>query len=399
MTQRETQPQAHLPVVARSHAGMSGKNNEDRYAVTPLRLRNSRPPALLAVLCDGIGGHRAGEVAAEMAVQAIVRRVAADAAGDPVRAIHQAIQEASQEIFEQAQGDPNRAGMGATAAVALVIGSQLYAATVGDSRLYLMRDGGIRQLSTDHTWVQEAVDHGFLQPEQAKGHPNAHVIRRYLGSPTPPRVDLRLRLNNRESDSQAEANQGLQLRPGDRLLLCSDGLTDLVENAEILSAFQTTPAEQAADTLVALANSRGGHDNITLVALEVPRARRALRGLGVPHTGRGLSAGCLGAVIGALLLAAAVAAALWYFEGWPPLPGPTATPTVTQTATSTRVPSGTPVGTQRPSITPRPTLGPEIFGTPQLSPTRPALLPPGAATLTPWPTNTPLPTFTRTSTP
>jgi protein phosphatase len=379
MTQTE---QTHIPVVARSHPGMSGKNNEDRYAVSGLRV--NRTPAVLAVLCDGIGGHRAGEVAAEMAVQTIIKRVAASAAAEPARGIVQAIQQASQEIYDHAQSDPARAGMGATAVVALVLGTQLYAATVGDSRLYLMRANGIRQLSTDHTWVQEAVDHGFLQPEQAKGHPNAHVIRRYLGSPTPPKVDVRLRVSGKESDAQAEANQGFQLHPGDRLLLCSDGLTDLVDNREILAAFHTYPAEQAVEALIALANQRGGHDNITLVALGIPFARRAW------------SAGCLGAVIGALLLAGAVVAGLWYFEGWPPLPGATPTPTPTLTSSVTL----TPRGTARPSLTPRPTLGPEIFGTslPRATATRAVILPPGGPTLTPWPTNTVLPSPTRTIT-
>lgn len=381
-----TTEQAHLLVAARSHPGMSGKNNEDRFAVTALRLKSSRTPALLAVLCDGIGGHRAGEVAAEIAVQAIGRYVAAGAANEPLRSLNQAIQEASQEIYEMAQGDPSRAGMGATATVALVIGNQLYAATVGDSRLYLMRRGVIRQLSTDHTWVQEALDHGFLQPEQAKSHPNAHVIRRYLGSPTPPKVDMRLRLNNKESDSQAEANQGLKLQPGDRLLLCSDGLTDLVEDPEIIATFQSYPAEQAVDALIALANQRGGHDNITIVALEIPRARRAL---GIPWKRRAWSAGCLGAVIGALLLAALVAAGLWYVEGWPPLPG-NDTPTPTATASVTPTISPTPTRTARPTRTPRATLGPEIFGTaaPASATVPPVLLPPDGPTLTPWPTNT-----------
>ncbi len=387
MTQSE---QAHLNVVARSHPGMTGKNNEDRYAVTALRLRSSRTPVLLAVLCDGIGGHRAGEVAAELAVQTIGQRVAAGAASDPLSTLNQAIQAASQEIYEHAQNDPARAGMGATTAVALVMGNQLYTATVGDSRVYLLRGGGIRQLSTDHTWVQEAVDHGFLQPEQARNHPNAHVIRRYLGSPTPPKVDLRLRMNSKESDSQSEANQGLQLRPGDRLLLCSDGLTDLVENAEILAAFQSYAPEQAVESLIALANQRGGHDNITLVTLGMPAARRAI---GIPFARRAWSAGCLGAVIGALLLAAVAVAGLWYFEGWPPLPGssPSATPTLTSTITLA------PTLTARPSSTPRPTLGPEIFGTnpPAVTPTSAGAIPAGGPTLTPWPTNTLPPTPTR----
>ena len=172
--------------------------------------------------------------------------------------------------------------MGATCAAAWIIGHRLYAATVGDSRLYLLRGRAIIQLSTDHTWIQEALERGFIQPEEARGHPNAHVIRRYLGSPSPPRVDIRLRLSSRESDTQSEANQGLLLQAGDQLILCSDGLTDLVENREILNAFTSQPAQKAAEAMVNLANARGGHDNITLVAIDVPATPAA----GVVPAGR-----------------------------------------------------------------------------------------------------------------
>jgi protein phosphatase len=114
------------------------------------------------------------------------------------------------------------------------------------------------------------LERGLLKPEQARGHPNAHVIRRYLGSPTPPEVDFRLRMAGLEGDNQALSNQGSFMLPGDRMLLCSDGLTDLVEAEEILHYFQSLPREEAVDALIRLANERGGHDNITLVAIESP---------------------------------------------------------------------------------------------------------------------------------
>ena len=160
--------------------------------------------------------------------------------------------------------------MGATCVCAWVIAERLYMASVGDSRLYLLRRGVIRQLTTDHTWIQEALDFGFLTPEQAHKHPNQHVIRRYLGSAEPPEVDFRLKLDDAETDEQALANQGLRLEPGDRLLLCSDGLSDLVQPGEIQQAVQTGTREGAPQALVALANARGGHDNITVLLLEVP---------------------------------------------------------------------------------------------------------------------------------
>jgi len=161
--------------------------------------------------------------------------------------------------------------MGATCATAWIIGDELYTAYVGDSRIYLMRSGRIQQLTVDHTWVQEAIERGVLTPEKAREHPNVHVIRRYLGSPVAPEPDFRMKLFDNEADQHAEANQGVQLIPNDVLLLCSDGLTDLVWNDEILETVRSkTSLKDAARALIELANSRGGHDNTTVVLIAVP---------------------------------------------------------------------------------------------------------------------------------
>jgi protein phosphatase len=152
-----------------------------------------------------------------------------------------------------------------------VIGDQLYAASLGDSRLYLQRGAKLIRLTTDHTWIQEALAEGSLTPDQVKGHPNAHIIRRFLGSANANNPDMRLRLNPVESDTQAEANQGMRLLPRDRLMLCSDGLTDLVKDEEILEILRTRQLELSPAHLIELANQRGGHDNITIVAMEVPQ--------------------------------------------------------------------------------------------------------------------------------
>jgi protein phosphatase len=224
------------------------------------------------VLADGIGGHRAGEVAAELAVEAISRFVAASDGSQPVQTLQQAIISASQLVHARAETDPNLTGMGSTVACALVIGMKLFTASVGDSRIYLVRDGMIHQVSTDHTWVQEAIEQGKLTSEQARAHPNAHVIRRYLGSSQEVVPDTRLRLHNDESDLHARGNQGVSLSPGDLLLLCSDGLTDLVNDTEILASLMTRSLKDALEELVCC--PRGGHDNITIVtlraAVEIP---------------------------------------------------------------------------------------------------------------------------------
>ncbi len=262
---------AHLKASAISNPGMSGKNNEDRYAVAAFSTEGERPvPVLFAIVSDGIGGHKAGEVAAEMVVETVSRAVAQSNASNPVQTLRESIMRSSQEILVQAESNPEKKGMGATCACALIVGDRLYIAYVGDSRIYLIRNSNIQQLSIDHTWVQEAVDAGVLEPEQIKDHPNAHVIRRYLGSKHPVEPDTRLRLVAKEENNRSESDQGLHLRPNDHVLLCSDGLTDLVQDHEILAIIGANAPEQAVKTLVELANQRGGHDNITIVDLRVP---------------------------------------------------------------------------------------------------------------------------------
>jgi serine/threonine protein phosphatase PrpC len=271
---------AHLNIAAATHPGMKGKANEDRYSVSAYRFTtDDHPPSVLALLADGIGGHRAGEVAAQLAVENINKFVAQSLSNQPAQVLKQALTYTNQVILDHSKVNPTLAGMGTTCVCAWVIGDQLYATSVGDSRLYLQRGANLACLTTDHTWVQEALAQGSLMPDQVKGHPNAHIIRRFLGSMNTINPDMRLRLDPVESDTQAEANQGLRLLPGDRLLLCSDGLTDLVQDGEILDILRTRQLESSPAQLIDLANQRGGHDNITVVAMEVPQPAHITRPL------------------------------------------------------------------------------------------------------------------------
>ena len=187
---------AHVDVAAQSHPGMSGKNNEDRFAVSAYQVSAADPtPAALAVVADGVGGHRAGEVAAELAVEKITQQVAESDARNPVKILTNAIVKVGEMVRDQAEEQDGQKGMGSTCACVWIIGDRLYTASVGDSRIYLIREGQIQQITTDHTWVQEAIEHGALTPEQARNHPNVHVIRRYLGSKQPVVPDVRLRLS------------------------------------------------------------------------------------------------------------------------------------------------------------------------------------------------------------
>ena len=356
---------AHLNVVAQTHAGMTGKNNEDRYAVLSFQLsEEDLTPVLFAVVADGIGGHRAGEVAAELAVNHISQAVAESDGQRPKKILESAIHEASEAIADHAASAPEKKGMGATCACVLVIGDKLYTATVGDSRIYLLREGRIQQVSTDHTWVQEAIEKNILTPEQAREHPNVHVIRRYLGSPDPPEVDFRLRLYDSEADALAEGNQGMQIHSGDTFLICSDGLTDLVWNDEIAETIRTKPSlKAAAQELIDTANQRGGHDNTTVVLINVPRNLMTT----IPQKTNWLPWIIGGGITILLFLAFASVLAINLLRATVfATPTPTFTASPIPTATQTGTPTITPTQTETPTITPSP-----------LEPT-----------YTPWPTNT-----------
>jgi len=378
---------------------MKGKNNEDRYAVSTHRFGPRKNiPSLLAIVCDGIGGHRAGEVAAEIAVETISQLVSKSDGSQPLETLSQAVKNASDAVLVQAEANTERKGMGATCVCAWVIGSRLFTAYVGDSRMYLVRADQIQQLTTDHTWVQEAIEYGALTPEQARSHPNAHVIRRYLGSKTNPEADFRLRLHPEDTDEQALANQGMLLQPGDFLILCSDGLTDLVDKAEILAALKSQSREAALQNLTNLANERGGHDNITMVVLEAPatldqKNLPAAQPAVSAQTLRKLALPCLIIALILGLLGAAGAGLFLYFER----ATPTVTPTLSITVRPTTLPilqdTQTPAATTRPApleATPTPTgMAAQQANTPE-------------ATYTPWPTNTlppATPTATETATP
>ena len=271
---------SHVPVAADTHAGMTGKNNEDNFLVSAYKISEENSARVLcAVLCDGVGGHHAGEIASEIGVNTITNVIAESNGQKFPEVLQEAIIRASEEVVFSAKlsldGEDdfsNRAGMGSTAAVAVLVGNRLYTASVGDSRIYLIRRGTIRQLSKDHTWIQDALEIGLITEEQVPGHPNNHVIRRYLGSKNTPDVDTRMFMHLEESDDTAQANQGTRLQIGDIILACSDGLSDLVPDEEIRQIVEdlSDNLEDAVERLIDLANERGGHDNITIVAFSIP---------------------------------------------------------------------------------------------------------------------------------
>ena len=364
---------AHLSVEAQTHAGMSGKNNEDRYAVASFVLNSQdRTPVLFAVLADGIGGHRGGEVAAELAVNHIMQSIARSDGKYSRHILEQAVSEASDAIAAHSATNEDLKGMGSTCATTWVIGDRLYTGYVGDSRIYLIRGARIQQLTIDHTWVQEAIEKGIITPEMARDHPNVHVIRRYLGSPVPPDPDFRLILFDGEGAHHPENNQGVQLQPNDVILMCSDGLTDLVWNDEILEIVRLkSNIKEATRALVDLANERGGHDNITVILISVPPDFKP----GPQPKKAGWLPWLLGGLAGILVLTA-----LASFIAFGLLRR-------TGTLTSTPIASLT-APALFASQTPLPSL--TFTAIPTLT-TAPEVAPTVGATLTPWPTNTGIP--------
>ncbi|OGO38792.1 MAG: hypothetical protein A2W35_15330 [Chloroflexi bacterium RBG_16_57_11] len=377
---------AHLHIATITHPGMSGKNNEDRFSVSRYRLEGERSlPAVFAVISDGVGGHRAGEVAAQIVVETIQHTIAASDGNQPLQALREAIQLASRAVFDRSRADEDHRGMAATCACALVIDNRLYTASIGDSRIYLVSGDKIQQLTTDHTWIQEAMEAGLLTPQEAQNHPNSHVIRRYLGAPQPVEVDLRLRLSADETDEQTLNNQGVVLQPGHQVILCSDGLTDLVTAQEILAIVKDQEQEYALHTLTSLANKRGGHDNITIVALQMPVSITETTPTQVMRRTSGSNRWmtCLAGIIVSLAVLFALGLGYWFFALRETTPTPSSRPTATPTNAVETMPAGQATSViatltpTKPPIATRTPLSPEIT--------------PESETLTPWPTNTPVP--------
>jgi serine/threonine protein phosphatase PrpC len=319
-------PRAPLNVAAASHPGTEGRQNEDRYSVSAYHLsETNHTSSVFAIVSDGIGGHRAGEVAAELAVESISHLVSQSDGSQPLEVLDWAIQSASESIAATAKDNTRHIGMGTTCACAWVIGNRLFTGSVGDSRIYLLRGDTILQLTIDHTWIQEAMEKGILKAEQVRNHPNQHVIRRYLGSSKAPQVDNRIRLAKDESDTQSRSHQGLRLVPGDVLLLCTDGLTDMASDHEILERVRSrgisgAALQSAAQGLVDLAVERNGPDNITAVLLAVPGTARRKKKKINPWVW------ALVGVAFVCLLAAVLAAGGWLAFGVLLPPSPTPTP-------------------------------------------------------------------------
>jgi len=246
-----------------SDVGRRRKSNEDSFAISD--------DQTLLIVADGMGGHAAGEVASRLAVESIERHISGsdprkeptlpasfrspsgDEAGlpPPARRVLNAIRLANQEIVRSVRRDSSMRGMGTTVVIAYIHGARAFIGSVGDSRAYLVRDRALRQLTSDHTLVNEQVRAGALSTQEARHHPARNILTRAVGSQEDVEPDLV------EQD----------LRAQDVLLLCSDGLTTMVEDADILKTVLAHADQPQAGcrALIDLANERGGDDNVTVI--------------------------------------------------------------------------------------------------------------------------------------
>ncbi len=221
----------------------------------------------LYLVADGMGGHAGGGTASRIAVQSIRASLQTAREADPDlftrlgtledsplrEVLREAVETACQRIYQAAQSDPSLAGMGTTVTAAVLAGSNTFVAHVGDSRCYIARKGHIYQVSEDHSLVNEQLKAGAITPEEARNSRFKNIITRSVGFEADVTVDM----------------MGLELEPGDRLVICCDGLSNLVDDEEILEIVTQTPLEAAPERLIELANDRGGDDNITAIVIQV----------------------------------------------------------------------------------------------------------------------------------
>lgn len=225
----------------KTHTGLQRVHNEDSLA--------AEPDLGLWVVADGMGGHEHGEVASELARETIVNEVRAG------RSLADGLAEANRRVFEASHDKPSRLPMGTTVAAAHLNGNECQIAWVGDSRVYLWNDGALKQLTEDHSYVQELVQKGLITSAQARRHPQRNVVTQALGVSKPESI-------------QAE-HCDLIFQPGMRLLLCSDGLTEEVDDETIAGILADGESAQATvERLVQAALDGGGSDNVSVIVVD-----------------------------------------------------------------------------------------------------------------------------------
>lgn len=253
-----TRPQIRVTTAAASDVGRRRSGNEDSFA--SWAADGDTPPHAgdhLLVVCDGMGGSNAGEVASRMAADTVVREFVAAPPDDPATALSHAVQVANQEIWEHSRSQQDLNGMGTTCTAVALRGDQALVAHVGDSRAYLVRAHRARQITSDHSLVAQLVARNQLSPEEARSDPRRNVVTRSVGVGPEIEVDV--------------VAVGEPLKGGDTIVVCSDGLHGQMSDDEIAGFAMGESLPEACRDLIELANARGGPDNITVAMLRFER--------------------------------------------------------------------------------------------------------------------------------
>ena len=247
-----------LEVASLTDPGQVRPNNEDAFGhFEPSNEDERLSTGWLFVVADGMGGHRGGEIASSLAVESIKSKFCKDVGVSRSAALKVAVEEANRLILEEAISEPSLTGMGTTCTAMAVHDGFAYFVHVGDSRAYVQRDGEFVQLTQDHSLVGEMVRSGILSDEDARHHPKRNVITRSLGVQTAVAADTPF--------------TPFKLEQNDVFVLCSDGLTSMISDAEIGDVVNGKEPAASVEELVELANQRGGKDNITVVVVKVAK--------------------------------------------------------------------------------------------------------------------------------
>jgi serine/threonine protein phosphatase PrpC len=241
-----------LEIRAATDLGMKRTQNEDSHGCwIPESDAERERRGMLMVVADGMGGSQAGEVASRLAVQTVIQVYREGQGASPLDDLYRAVEAANHVVHAESVAHPQMSGMGTTCTALVVRGHDAYLSHVGDSRAYLAKNGRLRQLSQDHSLVAQLVRDGQLTAEQARSDPRRNVVTRSVG------VGAQVEIDAQRFDAL--------LTEGDTLLMCSDGLHGLVSDDELLGVMTAASLDDACLRAIAMANSRGGHDNITVL--------------------------------------------------------------------------------------------------------------------------------------
>ncbi len=245
-----------IELAALTDLGCQRENNEDRYSYwEPDSDQQFAAKGRLISVADGMGGYEGGQEASRIAIESVEEAYARDLGSDVQSALLAGFRAAHQKIQNYAVSHPALEGMGTTCTTVALLGRMLYFAHVGDSRLYLVREGAITRLTQDHSYVSRLVAHGVISSEEAEFHPQRHILTAALGAGSEVEPDV--------------PAVPVELRPGDRLVLCTDGLWGVVGDDQIKKAISSESPAAACRDLVQMARDRGGPDNITLQVAQI----------------------------------------------------------------------------------------------------------------------------------